>query len=276
MAAQHASALVECIRPTAEARLLSGDEPAALTVEHAQGASDFVLACDHAGNEIPRALGTLGLSATELSSHIAWDIGTAGVARRLAERLDATLVLQSYSRLVIDCNRPLQAPDSIAISSEWAQIAGNVNLPEAAVEARRREIFQPYHDGLRQILDERQRNRRQTLLVALHSFTPSYRGTSRPWHIGIMYHHDARLAGVLLGLLRRDERLTVGDNQPYSVDDATDYTIPVHGEARRIAHVGIEIRQDLIADEAGQKTWAGRLASLFKQAAESMAAAERA
>lgn len=243
-----------------------------MAVERAQGTSDFVLACDHASNEIPRALGTLGLSGTELTSHIAWDIGTAGVARRLSERLDAPLVLQNYSRLVIDCNRPLHAPDSIATASEWAQITGNENLAAAAVEARVREIFQSYHDGLREVLDARQRDQRQTLLIALHSFTPSYKGAARPWHVGIMYHHDARLATVLLELLRRDERLTVGDNEPYSVDDATDYTIPVHGEARRIPHVGIEIRQDLIADEAGQKNWAGRLANMLKQALGSIAA----
>lgn len=259
-----------------KAVLLAQDEPPALTVERPEGASIFVLACDHAGRQVPRALGTLGLSDTELASHIAWDIGTAGVGRRLSERLDAPLLLQNYSRLVIDCNRPLDAPDSIATASEWAQISGNDNLSPAAIEARVGEVFQPYHDGLRQILDARQQERRRTILIAIHSFTPSFRGTARPWEVGVMYHRDARLATALLRLLRRDERLAVGDNEPYAVDDASDFTIPVHGEARRIPHVGIEIRQDLIADEAGQKTWAGRLANLLRQAAEALAAAESA
>ncbi|HUP92971.1 MAG TPA: N-formylglutamate amidohydrolase [Solimonas sp.] len=252
--------------------LLAPDEAPALVVERAGGASDFVLACDHAGKAIPRSLGTLGLSETELSSHIAWDIGAAGVARRLAERLDAALVLQSYSRLVIDCNRPLEAPDSIARSGDWDPIPGNDKLSDAAIGARVGEVFQPYHDGLRELLDLRQRERRQTFLVAIHSFTPTMRGTARPWHVGVMYRHDARLATALLKLLRRDERLVVGDNEPYAVEEASDYTLPVHGEARGIAHVGIEIRQDLVADEAGQKTWAGRLASMLKQAAEGLPA----
>ncbi len=257
----------------ADEHLLSGDEPPAVMVEAASAGSDFVLACDHAGHNIPRSLDSLGLSETELSSHIAWDIGSAGVARRLAERLDATLVLQTYSRLVIDCNRPPLSPESIVERSEWTQIGRNENLSGAEVEARTREIFQPYHDALRDILDARLRQRRQTILVSVHSFTPSYRGAARPWHIGVMYHRDARLASELLRLLRRDERLPVGDNEPYSISDETDYTIPVHGEARGIPHVALEIRQDLIADEAGQSTWAGRLAKLLKQASERIVAA---
>lgn len=257
---------------TIDLSLLGADEAPAVTLERADGASDFVLACDHAGRDIPQALDSLGLSETELASHIAWDIGAAGVARRLAERLDATLVLQPYSRLVIDCNRAPGSPESIVERSEWTHIGRNENLAEAEVEARTREIFQPYHDALRDILDARQRQRRQTILVSVHSFTPSYRGAARPWHIGIMYHRDARLASELLRLLRRDERLPVGDNEPYSISDETDYTIPVHGEARGIPHVALEIRQDLIADEAGQATWAGRLAKLLKQASETLGA----
>jgi predicted N-formylglutamate amidohydrolase len=252
-------------------RLLAADEPPALSVERPDGVSEFLLVCDHASRRLPRALDKLGLSETELSSHIAWDIGAGGVARMLAERLDATLVLQNYSRLVIDCNRPLAAADSIPGRSEWVQIAANEQLGAAEVAARSAEIFEPYHAGLRGILDQRQRERRPTLLVALHSFTPSYRGESRPWHIGLMYRHDSRMAAALLKLLRRDERLQVGDNQPYSISDDSDYTLPQHGESRGLAHVGVEIRQDLIADEAGQKTWAGRLASLLKQVGGAMA-----
>jgi predicted N-formylglutamate amidohydrolase len=254
--------------------LLGADEPPAALVEHAGAASPFVLACDHAGREIPRALGSLGLSAAESASHIAWDIGAAGVARQLAARLDATLVLQPYSRLVIDCNRPLDAPDSIATRSEWTRIAANENLAVEQIEARVRDVFLPYHHALRGILDQRLRQRRAVILVSVHSFTPTYEGTSRPWHIGVMHHRDGRLAAELLRLLRRDERLPVGDNQPYAIGDDSDYTIPVHGEARGIPHVALEIRQDLIADEAGQAGWAGRLARLLAQAAQQFATAE--
>ncbi len=251
-------------------QLLAADEPAAFTIERAAGTADFVLVCDHASRELPRSLGTLGLSHAELHSHIAWDLGAAGVARLLSERLDATLILQNYSRLVIDCNRPLDAADSVAIRSEWVDITGNEKLSEAQVAVRRDAIFTPYHDAVRTTLDTRQRAKRRTLLVSIHSFTPKFLNVSRSWSIGVMYRHDARLGGELLTLLKRDKRMEVGDNQPYGIDDASDYTLPVHGEARGIAHVGIEIRQDLIGDDAGQKTWAGRLASLLKQAADAV------
>ncbi|MDB5971271.1 MAG: N-formylglutamate amidohydrolase [Hydrocarboniphaga sp.] len=247
-------------------RLLAAGEPAALTVEREDGGSDFVFACDHAGHLIPRALGSLGLSETELSSHVAWDIGAAGVARVLAERLDATLVMQNYSQLVIDCNRPLTADDSIPGRSEWVQIEGNEHLLPEQIEARQSEIFAPYHDGLNAILDRRQRDRRRTVLITIASFTPTYRSSERPWQIGVAYGNDSRLAAIVLKLLRRDERLLVGDNEPYPIEDAVAYTLPQHGEARNLAHVGLLIRQDLIADETGQKTWAGRFASLLKQA----------
>lgn len=247
--------------------LLARDEPPAVEWIKAEGGSDFLLACEHASRLLPRALGTLGLSETELSSHIAWDIGAGGVARILAERLDAALILQNYSRLVIDCNRPLTSPDSIPSGSDWVQIPANEHLDAAAAAARAAEIFTPYHDQLRKQIDQRKRDRRKTLLVAVHSFTPTYRGVERPWHIGVMYRSDARMAKALLALLRRDDRLHVGDNEPYAIEEGSDYTLPEHGEARGIAHVGIEIRQDLIADEAGQKTWAGRLASMLKQIA---------
>jgi predicted N-formylglutamate amidohydrolase len=253
------------------APLLEAGEPAAFSLEHAEGISDFVLVCDHAGHQIPRALGSLGLSTTQLASHIAWDIGAAGVARRLAQRLGAPLMLQRYSRLVIDCNRPLEAADSITAHSEWTRIRGNEDLPAEAVEARRREIFEPYHQALRDLLDARLRLRRPTLLVAIHSFTPSYRGEARPWHIGLMYR-DARLAAPMLAQLRRDERLQVGDNQPYAIEDGSDYTLPVHGEARGLPYLGIELRQDLVANDSGQAAWAGRLAVMLRQAANAVAA----
>jgi predicted N-formylglutamate amidohydrolase len=252
-------------KKTSSNTLIAHDEPSVVEWVREDSGSDFLLVCDHASRRLPAALGTLGLSETELSSHIAWDIGAAGVARMLADRLDAALILQNYSRLAVDCNRPLTAPDSIPTRSEWVQIVANENLDDSAVNERVGEIFTPYHDALRRHIDQRQRDRRKTLLVSIHSFTPNYRGDARPWHVGVMYRSDARMAKALLLMLKRDDRLQVGDNEPYAIEEDSDYTLPTHGEARGIAHVGLEIRQDLIADEAGQKTWAGRLASMFKQ-----------
>ncbi|HXV25285.1 MAG TPA: N-formylglutamate amidohydrolase [Alphaproteobacteria bacterium] len=247
-------------------RLLAPDEPPPVIVEHAQGRSPFLLAADHAGNRLPRRLGDLGLEPSELARHIAWDIGIAEVARRLADRLDAFLILQIYSRLVIDSNRPPDAISSIVTLSELTEIPGNRELDPRARELRIREIFEPYHARIVAELDQRLSDGRPTVLIAMHSFTPVFKGVQRPWHIGVLYNRDPRYAHVLLDLLRAEGDLTVGDNEPYAINDDGDYTIPVHGERRRIPHVEIEIRQDLIADAAGQTAWADRLARLLPAA----------
>jgi predicted N-formylglutamate amidohydrolase len=227
------------------------------------GRSPFLFTCDHYGRLIPPSLGDLGLPEDELARHIAWDIGIAGVAKRLAEVLDAHLIAQRYSRLVIDCNRPPGVKSSIPILSEATTIPGNEGLSRETAEARRRAIFDPYHQTIDEVIARRLQENRPTVLVALHSFTPVYAGIVRPWHIGTLYHRDHVLPPLLLKALRAEGDLVVGDNEPYAVSDATDYTIPVHAEARGLVNSGIEIRQDLIADETGQVQWAERLARIF-------------
>jgi predicted N-formylglutamate amidohydrolase len=229
------------------------------------GASPFLLTCDHYGRTIPDALGDLGLSASELTRHIAWDIGIAGVSERVSDALGAHLIAQRYSRLVIDCNRPPEVASSIPVLSEATVIPGNEEISRAEADARRVAIFTPYHDRIDEAIDVRQAQGRRTVLVSLHSFTPVYTGVARPWHIGTLYHRDTMLAPLLLKLLRAEGDLVVGDNQPYAVSDLTDFTIPVHGEKRGLMNTGIEIRQDLIADEAGQTQWAERLTRLFRE-----------
>ena len=243
--------------------LLTADEPVAFTMERPQGRSEFLLVCDHASRLVPHSLGSLGLDETQLASHIAWDIGAAGVARQLSTALDATLLLQSYSRLVIDCNRPPGSATSIPTRSEYVRIAANESLPAAEAAARVAEIFTPCHAAISTVLEQRRVAGTRTLLVAMHSFTPVYLGQARPWKIGLMYRKDRRLGRALLELLRQDNSLHAGENEPYAMTDETDYTIPAHGEARGLPHVGIEIRQDLIADTQGQQEWATRLAHLL-------------
>ena len=247
--------------------LLAPDEAPAVIEYRADGASPFLLVCDHAGRRIPRRLHNLGLSAADLARHIAWDIGIAGVGRQLADRLDACLIMQPYSRLVIDCNRPPGSDTSIATSSEGTSIPENENLSAQDARLRLREIFTPYHASIAQHLDARKKAKRPTILISLHSFTPVYAGMARPWHAGVLYNRYNTLAGALLTLLRASGELVFGDNEPYSVTDDTDYTIPVHGEQRDLTHVAIEIRQDLIGDDDGQRHWADRLAALLPQAA---------
>ncbi len=231
--------------------------------ENTLGRSPFLLIADHYGRAIPRRLGDLGLSESELERHIAWDIGIAGVASPLSKHLDAHLIAQRYSRLVIDCNRPPHAASSIPHISETTVIPGNEGLSREAAETRQREVFEPYHRRIREAIDDRLRRGIPTILVSLHSFTPVYAGTARPWHVGTLYQSDNGLPSLLLARLRAMGDLVAGDNQPYAVTNETDYTIPVHGEARGLMNSGIEIRQDLIAEESGQREWAERLANIF-------------
>ncbi len=244
-------------------RLLSGDDPTVWSILREDGQSPFILACDHAGNRLPKSLGDLGLPAGERQRHIAWDIGVAGLARIMADALDAFTILQTYSRLVIDCNRPPEAKDSIAILSELTAIPGNQALSPAARQMRLDEIFTPYHTALRRELDRRQKNKVPAVLIALHSFTPVFKGNSRPWHAGLLYNRDNRMAKAMIEQLEREGGLVIGDNQPYALGDDSDYTVPVHGERRGIPHVEVEVRQDLIADEAGQRLWAERLGRIL-------------
>jgi predicted N-formylglutamate amidohydrolase len=246
--------------------LLAADEPPPFTVSNEAGESPFVIVADHAGKYIPRLLQALGLEPAERERHIAWDIGAGAVAGMLGDALDAVVIRQNYSRLVIDCNRTPGFETSIAEMSEFTPIPGNIGLTAAQIDDRAREIFRPYHDRIASELDRRRVAGREAVLIAMHSFTPVFKAEARPWHVGILYNRDPRLARRLIDLLRHEGGLTVGDNEPYSMGDATDYTVPVHGERRNLLHVEIEIRQDLIADEAGQRRWAERFARLLQQA----------
>jgi predicted N-formylglutamate amidohydrolase len=244
-------------------KLLTAGEPAACVTLGEPDDSPFLLVCDHAGNRVPHRLGTLGVPDSERQRHIAWDIGAAGVVRHMMAHLGGLAILQTYSRLVVDCNRPPAVESAIPTISEDTAIPGNLNLSAADRAQRTAEIFRPYHDRIAAELDRRQAARIPTVLVAIHSFTPVYRGVARPWHVGLLYNRDDRLARPMMELLNREGGLVIGDNQPYSVSDESDYTIPVHAERRGLPYGEIEIRQDLIADEAGQSLWAERIARLL-------------
>ena len=239
--------------------LLAADEPEPASVYRPHGRSAYFLTCDHASNRIPRALGDMGLSAAELQRHIAWDIGALAVAKRMSDALDATLVYQNYSRLVIDCNRSPGVPAAIPEVSEHTTIPANLNLTAAEAQRRERAIHTPYHQCIQDVMEQRAAAQQPSLYVAMHSYTPVFKGSQRHWHMSVMYHRDRRLAALLLDSINATApHLVVGDNEPYHVDDKTDYGIPVHGEKRGIPHVLIELRQDLIEHEAGQQEWAER------------------
>lgn len=250
--------------------LLGPEDPEPVEVLRPGGAAVLFLTCEHAGRAIPHRLGTLGLDEHHLARHIAWDIGAAGVARRLSQMLDATLVLQRYSRLVVDCNRAPDAHDFVVTLSEDTEIPGNLDVSDEERYARETEIFHPYHDAIRSLLDERIAKDRPAVLVSVHSCTPVFLGVSRPWHIGVLYQRDRRYAGLLLDLLAREPELVVGENQPYYLTDEKDYSVPVHGERRGLPHAELEVRQDLIASESGQEQWARRLARVLVEGVEGL------
>src|ERR1700739_245214 len=243
--------------------ILEAQEVPPVHEDNALGRSPFLLTSDHYGRAIPRSLGDLGLPPSELTRHIAWDLGIAGVADALSKHLGAHLIAQRYSRLVIDCNRPPGVPSSIPRISEATIIPGNEALTRDAAQARREAIFDPYHRRIAEVIEARLRNSMPTVLVSLHSFTPVYAGIIRPWHIGTLYHRETRLPPLLLKWLRAEPDLVIGDNEPYAVRDETDYTIPVHGEARGRMNTGIAIRQALLADLTGEMQWAERLANVL-------------
>ena len=245
--------------------LLYPDEPPAV-LELGPGHSSFVIVVDHAGRRIPRRLANLGVPEAELDRHIAWDIGALAVARGVAERLGALLVAQNYSRLVIDCNRDPRVASSIVELSEHTRIPGNLGLTAGDIERRRRDIFEPYHGRIRTLLDARQAAGQPTILVAQHSMTDEYKGVRRPMHAAVLYNRDRRFAALVLEQLRAEPQLLIGDNEPYFVSDETDYSIPRHGEARGLPHVEIEIRQDLLRQESGQREWAERIARVLREA----------
>ncbi len=242
--------------------LLAADELPPVLVERADGTSPFFLTCDHAGLVIPRALGSLGLTATEQARHIGWDIGALGVASRLSALLDAALVAQRYSRLVIDCNRPPTSPELMCVRSEVTDIPGNIGLTAAARLARIEDIYTPYHATISELLDRRAAAARPTCFVAMHSFTPTYHGVARPWQVGVLSGTDRRLAEPVLRALHALGTFTVGDNEPYRIDDK-DHGIPTHALARGLPNVLFEIRQDLIDTGAGQERWATCLAAVL-------------
>lgn len=227
------------------------------------GSSPFVLTCDHASNFLPSEFGTLGLPAEDLSRHIAWDPGALPVARRIATALDATLIETRISRLIIDCNRPLDAPDLVPPVSETTAIPGNAGLSDSERAERIALSWRPFHDTIASIIDDRQARGQETRLVSVHSFTPVYKGKNRPWHIGIIHDDDRRLASPLIAALQRLSGVTVGINEPYSPADRVYFTLERHARSRGLACAMIEIRNDEISGETGQRKWADLLTGIF-------------
>ena len=230
------------------------------------GASRCLLVCDHASNRMPPEYGTLGLPAAEMQNHTAWDPGALDVARRMSELLDAPLVAAGVSRLVIDCNRAFDAPNLIPDNAEGKPVPGN----EAVSPAERARRIAAYHAPFHGAIEDALAARPFAAVASVHSFTPVFFGVARPWDVGILHDHDARLADPLLARLEREPGLTPGRNQPYSPADGVYYTLSRHGTSQGRAAVMIEIRNDLIRDDAAVERWAGLLAGALGEALEAL------
>lgn len=241
-------------------------DPAPVERIEGQGMSPVVLVCEHAGQAVPQRLGDLGLSTAEIDLHIGWDIGAAAVTRLMAEELGCAAILQRYSRLVIDCNRPPTAPDSIPEVSDGVAIPGNASLSPADRVARVEAVFAPFDAAIALALEAPPK-----LVVAVHSFTPCLASVpvDRPWHIGFLFRGDSQTPARLAeSLTNRKPDLIIGMNEPYQIDDASDWFVPHHGEGSGLPHALIEIRQDLIRDPAGQEAMAHLLSAAIRDLLE--------
>lgn len=250
--------------------LLALDEPPPYGVVNPDGGAEILLLCEHALPRVPRSLDHLGLPRAERLRHIGWDIGALALAQALSARLDAALFHTGYSRLVVDCNRPLDNASLMPEVSETTPVPGNLDLSPEARNTRIETLFTPFQNAVSRRLDLRQNAGLRTIVVGVHSYTPVYKGVARPWHAGILHNNDTAFAPALIAALAEDRDLTIGDNAPYRID-ADDYTVPVHGSARGLPAVLIEVRHDLIDSHQGVADWAERLALCLTKAARGAA-----
>lgn len=253
---------------TVQRQFFTSDEAEPVVVENAHGTGGVLLICEHASRTIPAKFGTLGLTDDVLSSHIAWDPGALAVSRLLSQHLDATLVYQRYSRLIYDCNRPPDSPSAMPVTSEIYDIPGNLDLCDADRYARTSALYVPFHDHLGATIAKRAEAEQQTVIVTMHSFTQVYHGKTRDVEIGILHDADTRLADAMLEAVN-GETFNVERNQPYGPEDGVTHTLRLHALPNGLLNVMIEIRNDLIGDEAGQVAAADFLAGLLKQALSS-------
>ena len=245
--------------------ILSSSEKSPVSSLRTGSDSPYVFVCDHAGWQVPSSLEGLGVTEADLKRHIGWDIGALGVARRLSNILDAPLVWQNYSRLVIDCNRVLDHPALIAVESDATIIPGNMYITKDCIRSRIHEVYQPYHRAIKKLIDARESRGLHTIVVSIHSFTPIFRGIKRACELGVLFGSDSRYAQQFIGRAKAKLDFLVMANEPYKVDEK-DCTIPMHAITRGNLNVLLEIRQDLIVSGAQQELWGNSLARVLEDA----------
>jgi predicted N-formylglutamate amidohydrolase len=256
---------------------MNAADPASFRILNPAGTAPVLLICDHASHAVPAGLDNLGLPEAELQRHIGWDPGTAAITERLSALLDAPAVLAGWSRLLIDCNRRPDEDSLICAVSDGTPVPGNQGLAAAERQRRLDSYFWPYHRAVDAMLETVQQRHPVMALLSVHSFTPSLRSRPavRPWHIGVVWDRDDRLAAPLLRALRDEGDLVVGDNEPYSGRTESGFSILYHGQDRGLHHVMIEIRQDTVGGAAEIEAWARRLDRCFRRMLEAAGIALR-
>lgn len=229
------------------------------------GPAPMVLICDHASNRVPPGYGNLGLGSAEFARHIAWDIGAAAITEIVAQRFDAPAILSTVTRLLVDCNRGFEDPNLTPAVSDGTEIPANRGISQEERETRWRTYHQPYHAAITQAIDCKLASGRGPMVLSIHSMTAALRGIARPWQITVCWDDDQRLSAPMLDALRTHSGIVVGDNEPYRLDPAEDYSVPHHATRRGLKHLMIEFRQDEIADAAGQQRWARLFGDCLEQ-----------
>ncbi|WP_086994759.1 N-formylglutamate amidohydrolase [Rhizobium sullae] len=249
-------------------KVLSEADGNCVGIERPHGKSPLLVICEHASWTLPEQFGDLGLSEEALKSHIAWDPGALAVARGISTALDATLVFQRFSRLIYDCNRPPESPAAMPEKSEIYAIPGNQNLSAEERRARTEALYLPFHDVVRGLIKDRHGRGQETVIVTVHSFTPVYNGKERAVELGILHDADSRLADLMLAGAVDAPLYKTERNEPYGPQDGVTHTLILHGLSNGFRNVMIEVRNDLISDDAGQGVMADYLKGLLQQSLE--------
>ncbi|CAK7192282.1 hypothetical protein COMNV_00473 [Commensalibacter sp. Nvir] len=254
--------------------LLQEDDPKPVIVLNEHSISPFVFVCDHAGNAIPKKLEYLGLTLENINEHIAIDKGIREVGGLLSSELKACFIMQSYSRLVIDCNRSVDHPNLIVKKSDGKKIPGNMAISPEEKTLRLNEIYYPYHHTISSILIKRKKLNFPSLLISLHSFTKKLMkdDVPRPWHIGVLHDKNNQFSLIFKKHLKNKYSFPIGDNKPYALSDENDYTIPFHSQETSIPYLELEIRQDLIETMEQQQVWSNQLKNVLFTAYEELRA----
>lgn len=240
-----------------------GETYAPVRIENEGGTGAFVFLCEHASNYIPPSFAALGLNKADLDSHIAWDPGALGLARHLAALLDGPLVACGLSRLLIDCNRELNAKDLIPTCSEVTLVPGNADLDAAARQHRIDLSHIPFHAVAEAVIAGRLAAGIVPTIISVHSYTPTFKGAARPWEIGLLHDQAPDYAKRVIAALRETTEHVVGDNEPYAPADGVYYSLNRHAHSRGLPHLMIEVRNDLLQTGEQEETWAATLAPVL-------------